>query len=131
MFYPLPGDQSIIPPGTYAATQTSAATKNRGYRGAYFMLAITDNPGGVETLTFSVRVRDSITGEAQTITTFAAATAATNGNFVYLVYPGAVETIATAFLEVQGVPMPLNYEVVVTHSAAGDWDYSVSALYVP
>ena len=105
--------------------RTSDAQESEHERGVMLFLDITANPGGVETLTPQIQAKDPVSGNWRNITTFPVATAATNSTFIFILYPAAAETVATAQLEVQSIPLPRNWRVVVTPSASGSFTYSV------
>ena len=106
------------------------------HMGVRLFLNVTANPGGAETLTVSVDMVDPalnpVSGYAapasstRTITAFPATTAAASGTYVYELYPGGVETAATANHEVQGGTLPSFWRPTVTHSASGSWTYSLA-----
>lgn len=110
--------------------RTTTLTVNNPYvnynaRGVCFYINVTANPGA-QTLTPSIEALDSpISSTPATIATFATI----GGNLAryYMVYPGAVESIAIGNLEVQGVALPRYWRFTMTHSGAGAWSYTVSA----
>lgn len=110
---------------TTAAQGTSEEQITEHERGVNLFVTITANPGGAETLTPQIQIKDPISGNYVNYTAFAAITAATNGTFVYTLYPGGAETAATAAHEVQALPLPRHWRVVVTPSASGSFTYSV------
>ena len=111
------------------ATTSGAGQTNFNARGVMLFLNVTANPGAAETLTVSIEFEDPVSGAFQALTAFAA-TATANASYAYVLYPGAVETSLVAELEVQGLPLPRNWRVTVTHSAAGSWTYSVGVAYI-
>jgi hypothetical protein len=109
------------------AQQTSANFSSEGFESAYFLVNITANPGGAETLTFALQLKLPGADTYRTITAFAASTAATNALFVFVIDRGAVVTSATAGLFGQAIPLPPEWRVVVLHSSTGAWTYTVKA----
>lgn len=108
-------------------TADTNVTFNAGNaRGVMLVLRVTSNPGGAETLNIELR---QPAGNLQLAITTGLVTAA-NGTFGLLVYPGATETIAVTDLQVQGVPIQRSCEVIVRHSAAGTWNYSLDAYFI-
>lgn len=124
--------------GTLLKSEAKTATRTSddvntgsGQRGVLITLDITKAPAAVDTLTLQLEAKDPASGKYLPITTFAASKkgeelggGATLG---FTVYPGGLETAATANHEVQGLPLPRKFRVKVTHSGAGSWTYSVGA----
>lgn len=123
-------DEQILASGARTTTQTTGDFTMRWGTGAWFLLNVTANPGGAETLTFALQVKDGNNGAYKTITAFAATAAAANAAYSYGIFPGAVVTSAIGNTLVQGLPLSRQYRVVVTHSGAGSWTYSLGAMYV-
>jgi hypothetical protein len=112
------------------ATNSTSVQTDREHRGVRLFLNVTANPAGVETLTVSIEMVDPVayaTGAvtSRAITAYPATTAATNATYVYELYPGAVETAATANHEVQGGTLPTLWRATVTHSSTGSWTYTL------
>lgn len=122
---------TILPSAVRAATTTSQRQTNPGALGVTLFLNVTANPGGAETLQVSIQMVDVLSGAKRILATFPVTTAAANATYVYILCPGASEAIATANVEVQPLPLPEQFEVVVTHSASGNWTYSLTASYTP
>ena len=116
---------------TTALQGTGPDQGNTRSRGVYLFLDVTANPGGAETLTVAIQIKDKVSGKYRTITAFTAAAAATNATYIYALYPSVTETAATANLEVQSLPLPALWRAVVTPSASGSWTYSLAAQTVP
>jgi hypothetical protein len=84
-------------------------------------------------LTVSIEWVDPVSAAVKALTAFPAITASTLGaspaagvrEFVYELYPGAVETAAVANHEVQGGSLPRTLHPKVTHSSTGSWTYSL------
>jgi hypothetical protein len=118
------------------ATATAVPQSNHDGRGVVLALDVTATPNDAQTLTVAIQIRDPISGKAVTVISFTALTASALGatptteTYLYTVYPGAAETAATAKHEVQALALPVSWQAVVTHSAAGSWTYSLSASYV-
>jgi hypothetical protein len=82
------------------------------------------------TLALSLELRDPASGEYVPLTAFAVTKKAKEleaATLAYTLYPGALETAAVANHEVQGLALPGKWRVKVTHSAVGDWAYTVGA----
>lgn len=114
-----------------ATTVTPDVVAIAGQRGVLLTLDITKAPAAADVLTLQLEAKDPASGKYLPITTFAASKkgeelggGATLG---FTVYPGGLETAATANHEVQGLPLPRKFRVKVTHSGAGSWTYSVGA----
>lgn len=100
-------------------------------RGAMLILDITSAPATEETLTLSIQVRDPATGKFVTLTSFGVTAKGSElesgATLGFTLYPGALETAAVSDHEVQGLPLPSSWRVVVTHSGEGKWTYSLGA----
>lgn len=119
-----------------ATTPSGVQTRHRNAgAGVVLVLDVTATPNNAETLTLALQVNDPASNKYVTITTFTALTASALGaaptteTYVYSVYPGGLETAATAKHEVQGLAVPEQWRALVTHSAGGSWTYSLSASY--
>lgn len=113
-----------------ASTDGPDQTNNRA-SGVYLFLDVTANPGGAETLTVAIQIKDKPSGKYRTLTSFPNAAAATNATYIYCLRVGAAETVAIANVEVQSLPLPALWRAIVTHSASGSWTYSLAAQTVP
>ena len=122
-------EATVLASAARVATTNSADFTNYDARGVMLHLNITANPGAAETLTVQLQMKDPVSGTYRNVTAFPA-TATSNTDYIYTVYPGATETAAVAQFEVQGVPVPRTWRIAVTHSAAGSWTYSVGASYI-
>ena len=120
---------TVLTSAARTATTSSAILTNYNSASVVLYLNITANPGGAETLTVSVNYEDPVAAAVRAVTAFVAEAAATNGLFVYVLGLGAVETLAVTGLQVQGICVPRNFSVTITHSAAGSWTYSASLSY--
>jgi hypothetical protein len=83
------------------------------------------------TLAVSLELRDPASGKYVPITAFAVTKKASElgagATLAYTIYPGALETAAVGGHEVMALPLPGKWRVKVTHSAGGDWIYTVGA----
>ena len=118
------------------ATTSTPVQTDVQHTGVRLFLNATANPGGAETLTVSIEMVDPVaykdgTVVSSAITAFAATAAAANDEYVYELYPGSVETSATANHEVQGGSLPTLWRVKVTHSGAGSWTYTLGYDLIP
>lgn len=124
--------------GTLLSSEAKTATRTSdnvnvgsGQRGVMLALDITKAPNAAETLTLQLEAKDPASGKYVPITAFAASKKGeelgAGTTLLFSVYPGALETAAVANHEVQGLGLPRNFRVKVTHSGAGSWTYSVGA----
>lgn len=120
-------NQLVLTATAATSQQTSADFESGGYRSAYFFLNITANPGGAETLTFALQAKSPVDGTYRTVTAMTASTAATNGLFPFIISRGSAETSAVSNFEVQSIPLPGTWRVIVLHSSTGAWTYTVRA----
>lgn len=121
---------SLLASAARTATNSTAVQTDLTHPGVRLFLNVTANPGGVETLAVQIEMIDPVSYATGTvlgraITAFPATTAAANATYVYELYPGAIETVATANHEVQGGSLPTLWRATVTHSAAGSWTYTL------
>jgi hypothetical protein len=84
------------------------------------------------TLALSLELRDPASGVYVPLTAFASTKKASEleagvTTLAFTIYPGAVETAAVGGHEVMALPLPGKWRVKVTHSAGGDWTYTVGA----
>jgi hypothetical protein len=77
-----------------------------------------------ETIQLVIQGKDPASGDFFTLVSFTAISSA--ADWVYTVYPGAVETIANSTHEVQGLALPELWRARVVHSSTGSHVYSVS-----
>ncbi|MGE0227764.1 MAG: hypothetical protein AB7I38_10995 [Dehalococcoidia bacterium] len=116
-----------------ASTATSDQTNYNG-RGAQIILDVTATPNNAETLQVTVELKDPVSGKYVQVAAFTALTASVLGatptteTYVYTLYPGAAETIATAKHELQALPIGRTWRVNILHSASGSWTYSVGVV---
>lgn len=113
-------DVSILAAGVRAATINSP-DMNLGHEGhAVFTCDITSVPG-VDTVTFTVQGKDPVSGKY--VDLLASAAKSTTGTFQLEVGPG----IAVAANASANRLLPAVFRVAVTHSGAGNFNYSVGA----
>lgn len=102
-----------------------------GQRGVLLTLDITKAPNANDTLALQIEARDPASGKHVPITGFAVTKKGSElqegGTLAFTLYPGAAETAALGGHEVMALPLPKRWRVKVTHSAAGEWTYSVGA----
>ena len=83
------------------------------------------------TLALSLELRDPASGKYVPLTAFAVTKKASElgagATLAYTIYPGAAETAAIGNHEVMALALPGKWRVKVTHSAGGDWTYTVGA----
>ena len=103
-----------------AATNSTETQFNPGARGGHIIIDMTVVPG-TDTVTPSIVGVDSIDGSTYTILEGSAIVAA--GKTVLKVYPGITAVANGAAPDF----LPLNWKVILTHSAASDFTYSVTA----
>lgn len=105
-----------------SAARTATVSKeipNNGWRGLILCVNATAETA-TASVTPSLQAKNEA-GEWQTIWTAAAAIEAV-GTFTYLLYPGAS---GGNFTEVDGIPLPLELRLVMTHADADALTYSI------
>ena len=120
-----PDSATLLSSTPRTATTATADQTNLSHRGVVLFLDVTAAPGGGETLTVEIQGKDPTSLKYVPLATFTAVSA--TGTTAYTFYPGAVETVAVAGHEVQGLVLPRSWRTRVVHSAAGSWTYSLGA----
>ena len=114
------GMDTIKTSGARTSTYTSNDQYRTTYRGVHVILNVTAVPG-VETLTMKLQGLDNVSGSYYDLLVGNAS--ATTGMTVLKIMPGA----AAAANSIAADSLPDVWRVIVTHSAAGSFTYSVSA----
>lgn len=114
------------------ASYTGSDRTNHNGSAIYGFLNVTVNPGGAETLTFALQLKDEAGGDGYVtvassgaIAVFGTGAGAT-GLEVILCGPGAAETAAITGFTTQSLWLPRTYRWIVTHSASGAWTYTIA-----
>ena len=115
---------TLLASAARTTTTAGAVQTNYNSRGVIACLNITANPGAAETLTIQI-VNQSALGGTRILGSVAIATG-TNGNFLFIVYPGAVETIASTGVDATALPIGRTWYCQIAHSASGSWTYSLT-----
>jgi hypothetical protein len=122
---------TLLASAARTTTTNSADQTNYNATGVVISVDFTATPNNAETITVSLQAKDPVSAKYVTITAFTALTASALGatptteTYLYSLYPGALETAATAKHEVQALALPRTWRVAMTHSAGGSWTYSV------
>jgi hypothetical protein len=123
---------TLLASAARVGTAATADQTNYNAKGVIVFINVTVNPGGGETLTFQLQVKDPVGAGYVTVATsgaiavFGAAAGAT-GLEVLDLFPGAAETAALAGWTTQALHLSRTWRVNVLHSAASSWTYSVAA----
>lgn len=121
-------EQTILASASRATTTSSSDQTNYSGRGVYLYLNVTVNPGGAETLTLNVQIKDPVSGTYLTVYSTGALTTfggGATGMEVIMLYPGISEASAIANSAPQPIALPRTWRVNIVHSAGGSWTYSV------
>lgn len=114
-----------------ATTVTPDVIAIAGQRGVLLTLDITKAPAAADVLTLQLEAKDPASGKYVPITVFKASKKGeelgAGVTSLFTVYPGALETEAVGSHEVMALPLPRKFRVKITHSAAGEWKYSLGA----
>lgn len=121
---------TVLATGDRNSSTNSADLVNRNARGIIVTLRVNSStPGGTDTITMNVQAKNTLTGNYNVITDFSSRNAA--GVLIGVVYPAAIETLAISDIEVQGIPLPRDFRIRVTHSGSTDtFNYSVEVAYI-
>lgn len=103
-----------------SATTTSATFTNYAHRGGHFIIDVTAVPG-TDTVTPKIEGYDSASGKYYTLLEGTASAA--TGTVVLSIYPSIT---AVANVSSNNI-LPIKWRVVMTHSAASEFTYSVAA----
>jgi hypothetical protein len=125
------GNQNVtlLASAVRAASTQSADQTNHNSRGVQLVLNVTANPGAAETLTIKLQGKDSISNTYYEICTSGVVVTATNAIRILHAYPGITAGDYTATTNVgKNVVLPRTWRAEVTHSASGNWTYSLSAV---
>lgn len=114
---------AVLIPAVRAATNNSAEQTNLTYRGVHVVVDVTAVPG-IDTVTPKIQGHDAVSGKYYDLLVGAPIVA--TGTVVLKLYPGIT---AAANLAVSDVLPPV-WRVVMTHSAASNFTYSVGANLV-
>ena len=115
-----------------ATVQSEDRIAGPDQRGVMLVLDITDAPAAADTLTVSIQAKDPASGKYVTVTAFAASKKGeeleAGATLAFTLSSAAAETAAIGNHEVQALPLPSRWRAVVTHSAAGEWTYTLGCL---
>jgi hypothetical protein len=114
---------TLLASAARTTTTNSSVVTNYNAKGAWVFIDVTANPGGAETLTIKLRLRDPVTGKMVPHPIQLAVPAATNGTYALHFMPGASGNGSQVTSASAGLPR--QWDVQVVHSAAGSWTYSV------
>lgn len=109
------------------ATATSADFVNHGAKGLMLSVDVTVD-GAAAAITLTVQYKEPVGGNYEVLFTAAAAIDAV-GTTTYILYVGDIAA-AHDIVEVEKVPLPRTWRVVVTHADADAITYSVSGSYL-
>jgi hypothetical protein len=123
-------DETLLASAVRSATTNSDDQTNYNGRGVALILNATANPGGGETLSLKVQAIDPVSGGYVDLADAGVVLTAANGTAVLLVYPGVVDSdLGSSIFGKSGV-LPRSWRAVVTHSAGGNWTYSLAAAVI-
>jgi hypothetical protein len=116
-------NSTTVTPGTHRQADTNTNVERYG---GDFVLKVTANPGGGQTLSVKLQVEDNVPpGDSIDWVDWGVVVTAANGTFHLLCYPGAIAADAAAGVKVKGMPLPNQFHLVVTHSGGGNWTYEI------
>jgi len=114
---------TILASAVRNASNNTADQVNTDARGAVVTIDVTAVPG-VDTVTFTVKGKDSVSGKYYTILATAALVATGTTNL--RVYPGLTAAANATANDV----LPRDWRIEITHSAGSNFTYSVGVQYV-
>lgn len=113
---------TLLASAARTATTASATQTNVNARGVLLYVNVTAAPGS-QNLSVAISGIDPVSGSAPGLGNFTAITA--TGAYTFFMYPGIVNTHPTGISDIQALPLPRTWAVIVTHSGAGSWTYSI------
>lgn len=122
--YRLNAAATLLASAARTTTTNSADQTNYNHRG--LLLTVDVSSAGTGSITPSIQVKDSISGNYKTIWTAAAALTA-NGTAVYAFYPGANAIGTLTYTELVQAFVGRTWRLVMTHNNANSITYSASA----
>jgi hypothetical protein len=111
----------ILPLAARTAQATSTVLREIDANGIIIYLNVTAASG---TGGLVVQLR-GFNNEGTAVIFYAAPSITTTGNRVYVCSPWNLSAAANGITAVQGVPIPYNFDIVVTHGDASSYTYSV------
>lgn len=118
----------LLPSAARTATPTALRRKNQCHRGVLLTIHVTARTGA-STLTPEIRVPNSAGVMTAHGYWAAAAAIAATGAFEYLLYPG-VPTTAGNLTEIDGMPLPADFDINIAHGTADSITYDVVAHFL-
>lgn len=110
-----------------AATSSADFTKPDNVRGLLVIVSIIAAPG-VDTVNAGIAMRDPLSGALSDLFQLGARTAP--GNYSMMIYPGGND-VAGAISGKTFIPLPSQWRFRTYHSAATDFTYGVTGIYLP
>ncbi len=122
-------EATILSSAVRAVTTNGADQTNYNSRGVMLLLSVTVE-AAAETLSLKIQAKDSVSSGYADYVDFGviynAATAAP-GVFAAVVYPGMLAADLISGAIGKSAPLPRVWRPVITHSASGNWTYSLSS----
>lgn len=115
-------DFEVLPSAVRSATLSSADFTNHNGRGIILFLNITAVPT-IDTVLLRMEIRDPVSGLYKLM--FAGTAQSATGLTTYYVYPGGAD--AGQYTNRISSPLPRTFKLMVVHSAATNFTYSVGA----
>jgi hypothetical protein len=117
---------SVLSSAARTATTNHIDYINFNGRGVVYILNVTANPGGAETLSLKIQGKDITSSAYYDIVDAGVLFTAANGTKSLTAYPGVLSADAVAGSTHKSVVIPRTFRAVVTHSSTGSWTYSLS-----
>lgn len=118
----------LLTSATRSSSTVWANQRNYNAKGVVLILRVTATPGGAETLQFQVVAIDVGSGAGSSSFANFTIPANTTGTFTFFLYPGEVAALATSLNNGSlATIIPIVWAGQITHSAAGNWTYSLES----
>lgn len=119
-------EYTIFPSIVRNASVNSGPIEHEGsQRGVWIVINVTVQPGAESLSKIDLEVQDLESGVWSLWARYAPINAV--GMHNWIIHPEAVETNLMANVIAQRLPLPRRWRLDITHSAAGNWTYDVTA----
>ena len=118
----------LLPLLARTVAPTVVTEENRWYNGVLLNIEVTAI-AATPTITPTIRHRDPVIGVQSDLWTAAAGITAT-GSYMFMLVPGASGTPSGDLVELLGIAIPRNWDLIVAHADTDSITYHVSVQYL-
>jgi len=120
---------TILASAARNAAGNSSDLTNHNAKGIMIYVDVTAVSGTSPDLDINIQMKDPVSGDYQGIMENLNISAA--GNYIIIVYPGAVETTAFGAIETQGLPLPRTWRIYYTiGGTTPSFTFSIGGAYI-